>query len=121
MPRLIEPCVGCGQLKGIPSYDNELWRLYHLLDDGGRKHIEPLVYTQSDFEDMGYYDQPLDEEDFDAVKLSMERNMAERGLCTECGRPNLSGKTANDFLSEEDAADLADMYAEMAAERRAGC
>jgi|ERR1041385_2621521 hypothetical protein len=114
------PCIHCGQLQGVAEYDKELWRLYHLLDDGGRKYIEPLVYTQSDFEDMGYYNQPLDEEDFDAVKLSMERNMMERGLCPECGRPNLAGKTEKDFMSEEDAQSLHDMYKEMAAERRMG-
>lgn len=120
MSRETGPCIACGQLQGVKEYDAELWRLYHLLDDGGRRFIEPLVYTQSDFEDMGYYDRPLDEEDFDAVKLSMERNMIERGLCHECGRPNLAGKTEKDFMSEEDAKDIADMYAEEAAERRMG-
>lgn len=116
------PCAGCGQLQGIEVYDQELWRLYYLLDDHGRKFIEPLVYTQSDFEDMGYssmYD--MDDDSIDAVKMSMEHNMAERGLCPACGRPDLSGTNPEDFLSEEDAKELADMYAEMAAERRAGC
>lgn len=116
MPTDIHPCVGCGQLQGIKDYDAELWRLYDLLDDGGRKFIEPLVYTQDDLYEAGY----PDEESVEAIKLSMEYNMAERGLCPTCGRPNLTGKTAEDFLSEEDAKDLADMYAEMAAERRMG-
>lgn len=114
-------CKGCGQLMGIPEYDEELWRLYYLLDDGGRKYIEPLVYTQSDFEDMGYHSMnDMDEESVEAVKISMEKNMIERGLCGECGRPNLVGMTEEDFLSEEDAKELADMYAEMEAERRMG-
>lgn len=108
------PCIGCGQLQGIKEYDAELWRLYRLLDDGGRKFIEPLVYIPGEDFD------PYDEADFDATMLAMEHNMAERGLCPECGRPNLAGKTEADFLSEEDAKDLADMYAQMAAERRAG-
>lgn len=113
-------CDGCGQLKGVEEYDRKLWDIYHRLDDGGRRFIEPLVYTQSDFEDMGYYGQPLDDDDFDAVKLSMERNMAERGLCPECGRPDLRGVTEDDILSEEDAKDMADYYAEIAWERRMG-
>lgn len=118
MPTDIAPCAGCGQLQGVKEYDQELWRLYHLLDDGGKRFIEPFVYTQDELEEAGYYD---DEDTRNAYMLAMERNMAERGLCPVCGRPNLTGKTAEDFLSEEDAKDLADMYAEMAAERRAGC
>ena len=115
------PCHYCGSID-TEENRNHLWDLYHRVDDGGRKHIEPLVYTSRDFEDMGYYDGgPLDDEDYDAVKLSMERNMAERGLCPECGLPDLRGYGPEDFMTEEDANALADMYAEMAAERRAGC
>lgn len=114
-------CHYCGQLKGVKEYDAKLWDIYHRLDDG-RRFIEPLVYTQSDFEDMGYYSMyDMDEESIDAVKMSMENNMAERGLCPECGRPDLRRVTEDDILSEEDAKDMADMYAEMAAERRMGC
>jgi hypothetical protein len=92
------------------------------LDDGGRKHIEPLVYTQSDFEDMGYHSmRDMDDLDRDAVMISMEKNMAERGLCPKCGLPDLRGTTEDDYMTEEDAQALADMYAEMAAERRMGC
>jgi hypothetical protein len=109
-------CRGCGQLKGIPHYDGELWRLYHLLDDGGRKYIEPLVYTGEEFEES--WD---DVHETNFAMVAMEKNMVERGLCPECGRPNLAGKTEEDFLSEEDAKELSDMYAEMEAERRAGC
>lgn len=115
-------CRVCGQLKGIEEYDHQLWDLYHRWDGGGRQYIEPLVYTQSDFEDMGYHSMyDMDDESIDSVKLSMEKNMAERGLCTECGRPNLAGIPASDFMSKEDAREIADMYAEMAAERRMGC
>jgi len=115
------PCRHCGTLN-TEEVRAQLWSLYDRLDDGGRKHIEPLVYTQSDFEDMGYHSMyDMDDESIDSVKLSMENNMAERGLCPSCGLPDLRGYTEKDFLSEEDARDLADMYAEMAAERRAGC
>lgn len=113
----MKPCHGCGQIEGIPEYDAELWSLYHRLDDGGRKFIEPLVYTQSDMEEAGAFD---DEESFDAVMLSMGRNMHERGLCSVCGRPDLTGIPEDRFMSEEDADELAEMYAEMAAEQRMG-
>lgn len=115
------PCSNCGTID-TPENREYLHDLYYRLDDGGRKHIEPLVYTQSDFEDMGYHSMyDMDEESIDSVMVSMERNMAERGLCPECGLPDLRGKTEEDFMSEEDARDLHDMYAEMAAERRMGC
>jgi hypothetical protein len=106
----------------VPEYDKELWSVYHRADMEGRQYIEPLVYTQSDFEGMGYqsmYD--MDEDSIDSVKLSMERNMVDRGLCPECGRPDLRGVKSEDIMSEEDAREIADMHAEMAAERRAGC
>lgn len=108
-------CPCCGQLQGIEEYDAALWNLYHRWDSGGRQYIEPLVYTSSDFEDMD-----MDEDSIDAVKISMERNMVERGLCGECGRPNLAGIPDEDFMTEEEARDMSDMYAEMAAERRMG-
>src|SRR5688500_8396990 len=105
-------CNGCGQLQGVKAYDAELWSIYHRLDNS-KRFIEPFVYTQDDLEELGFYD---DEEMYDSVMLSMERNMAERGLCPECGRPDLRGVTPDQIMSEEDAKDLADMYAEMAAE-----
>jgi hypothetical protein len=108
-------CRGCGQVEGIPQYDEELWRLYELLDDGGRKHIEPLVYSGEEFEESW---DDLHETNF--AMVAMGKNMVERGLCSECGRPNLVGKTDKDFLSEEDAKELSEMYAEMEAERRMG-
>lgn len=114
-------CSVCGQIEGIEEYDNELWNLYHRVDMGGRQFIEPLVYTQSDFEDMGYHSMyDMDDESIDSVKMSMENNMSERGLCTGCGRPDLSRINTEDIMSEEDAQSQADMYAEMAAERRMG-
>ena len=63
----------------------------------------------------------LDDDDHEAVRGAMGSNMRGRGLCSECGRPDLSGTTADDFDSEEDARELAEMYAEQAAELRAGC
>jgi len=114
-------CVGCGQLEGIETYDDELWSIYNRVEMGGRQYIEPLVYTQSDFEDMGYHSMyDMDEESIDAVKMSMEHNMIDRGLCGECGRPDLRDVKPEDIMSEEDAKDQHDMYAEMAAERRMG-
>lgn len=114
------PCSYCGSIDTEENRDY-LFSLYHRLDDGGRKYIEPLVYTQSDFEDMGYHSMyDMDEESIDAVKLSMEKNMAERGLCPECGLPDLRGTTEEDFMSKEDADSLADMYAEMRTEQRMG-
>jgi len=114
-------CIGCGQLEGIEAYDVELWNIYDRVEMGGRQYIEPLVYTQSDFEDMGYHSMyDMDEESIDSVKMSMENNMAERGLCPECGRPDLTGVFPEEIMSKEDAKDQRDMYAEMAAERRMG-
>jgi hypothetical protein len=114
------PCSYCGSID-TPEIRKHLFDLYYRLDDRGRKYIEPLVYTQSDFEDMGYHSMyDMDDESVDAVKMSMEKNMMERGLCPKCGLPDLRGYTEDDFMSEEDARDLAEMYAEMAAERRVG-
>jgi hypothetical protein len=112
-------CNTCGQIEGIGEYDRNLWDIYHRLPDmASRSHIEPFVYTQDDLDELGFYD---NEDSHDAVMLSMERNMAERGLCTGCGRPNLQGVDMSELMTEEEARDLHDMYAEMAAERRAGC
>jgi hypothetical protein len=116
-------CNACGQVEDVPEYDHKLWDIYHRLPDMvSRSHIEPLVYTQSDFEEMGYSGMhEMDEDTHDSVMMSMERNMVERGLCGGCGRPNLAGRDLSELMTEEEARDLHDMYAEMAAERRAGC
>jgi len=108
-------CTTCGQLQGISSYDEALWDLYDRLKDG-RQHYEPLVYDSEWLQEN-----VMDEDDHAAVMHSMERDMHNRGLCITCGRPNLSGKTEDDFLSEKDAREMAEMWAEQAAERRAGC
>lgn len=118
MPEL-KVCAGCGQIEGISEYDRNLWDIYHRLPElVGRSYIEPFVYTQDDLEEMGFYD---DEDTRDSVMLSMERNMVERGLCGGCGRPNLQGRDMSELMSEEEAQQLHDMYAEQAAEIRAGC
>jgi hypothetical protein len=111
----MEVCRGCGQVKGIEAYDNALWDLYHRIDDG-RSTYEPLVYTGEEFEDS--WD---DEHEENYAMIAMERDMARRGLCTECGRPDLSGVDPKSIMSEEDAREMHDMWAEQAAERRAGC
>ena len=115
----VKVCSGCGQIEGIPEYDRELWSIYHRLPSmASRSHIEPFVYTGDELNELGFYD---DDEMRDSVMLSMERNMVERGLCGGCGRPNLAGVDLSELMTEEEAKDLHDMYAEMAAERRAGC
>lgn len=114
---MIALCKCCGQLKGIPEYDAKLKDLHERRKDE-RQNIEPLVYTLSDLEDDPdwWYDRKNS-----GPWLAMERNMAQRGLCVECGRPDLSGLKPEDFYSKEEFAILCDMWAEQAAERRAGC
>lgn len=116
-------CSYCGQIEGIAEYDRELWDIYHRLPEKiSRSYIEPIVYTQSDFEDMGYSSyHDMDDESRESVDMSMERNMVERGLCGGCGRPNLSGVDLSELMTHEEAQELHDMYAEQAAEIRAGC
>lgn len=108
------PCKGCGVLLGVEEFDNKMWEVYNRLKSG-KQHYEPLVFT-SDY----LQENVQDEDDHEAVMGAMGRDMANRGLCTECGRPDLKGVTEDDLYTEEEASDLADMYAEMAAERRMG-
>jgi hypothetical protein len=110
-------CSNCGTLFGAPKeYTAKLWDLHSRRVDG-KQRGEPLVYMQDDLQELGFYD---DEDTHDSVMLSMEKNMHERGLCPVCGLPDLRGLTDDDFYSEEDMKDLIDMWAEQAAERRAG-
>lgn len=110
-------CGNCGTVQGVEEYITTLWELHARRKD--EKQLgEPLVYFQDDLDELGFYD---DEDTRDAVMVSMERNMAERGLCPSCGLPDLRGLTAEDFHSEEDMKELQDMWAEEAAERRMGC
>jgi len=112
-------CSNCGQLQGVPEYDSKLWDIYHRLPElVSRSYIEPFVYTQDDLDELGFYD---DEDSREAVMMSMERNMVERGHCGGCGRPDLRGRNLDELMTEEDARELHDMYAEQAAEIRAGC
>lgn len=110
----MEICSGCGQLKGIREYDDELWSIYHRIRDG-RSTYEPLVFTGDWMEEN-----VRDEEDFEAVKLAMERDMYNRGLCTECARPDLRNVHPDDVMSEEESQEIHEMWAEQAAERRMG-
>ena len=113
---MTEHCPTCGSLEGIREYDAKLWDIYYRIEDG-RSNYQPLVYCQDDLAELGFYE---DEETHDAVMMSMEKNMHERGLCTRCGRPDLTGVTDDMILSEDDAQELHEMYAEMEAERRMG-
>jgi hypothetical protein len=108
------PCKVCGQLQGIAEYDDHLWDLYHRLPQFvSRSHIEPYVFTSDDMFDWS-------DEDRETMNMVVEKNMAERGLCIECGRPNLVGADLSELMTVEEAKDLHDMYAEMEAERRMG-
>lgn len=111
---MMKVCNGCGQLHGIKEYDAALWDVYYRIDDG-RSSREALVYTSADFDD------PYDEDEIEATKLAMERDMHGRGLCTECGRPDLTGVDPERILSEEDAKEMQEMWAMEQAEIRAGC
>lgn len=110
-------CKCCGQLIGIPEYDDALWDLQARRKDE-KQNNTPLVFSSEDL-----YDDPdwLDDREHSGAWLAMERNMAERGLCTECGRPLLMGKTEDDFYTDEEYEGMCEMWAMEAAERRAGC
>lgn len=109
-------CATCG-IPNTHEVNVQLWDIYDRLDDDHR-FIEPLVFTQEDIEDDPDW---YEDRESSGTWLAMERNMAERGLCVTCGRPDLRGVTHDMILSEEDARDKAKYYAEVAAERRMGC
>lgn len=107
-------CSGCGQVTGVATYDDRLWDLYHRHRDG-RAHREALVF------DSGWLQENvMDDDDHAAVMGAMEHDMHGRGLCVRCGRPDLSGCHDDDFMDDDEAEGLAEMYAEQAAERRMG-
>lgn len=108
-------CNVCGQLRGISAYDSALWDIYSRIDDS-RSHREPLVFYSDN--EHHYYD---DDYEHQSMTLAMEKDMHERGLCTECGRPDLRGVKPEMILSPEEARENAECHAEMEAERRAGC
>jgi len=109
-----EFCFTCGVPFG-EAIDSQLWDIYNRIDDG-RSHSEALS-----FDSEWLQENVIDDEDFQTVTYAMEKDMHSRGLCVTCGRPNLAGVNPENILSEEDARELAEMYAEQAAERRAGC
>lgn len=110
-------CPYCHQVQGVPEYDAKLWELHERRKDG-RQNIEALVYTQDEVEDDPDW---YNDRENSGPWLAMGRNMYERGLCSECGRPNLIGMSDDDFHSAEDMKELQDLWAEEAAERRMGC
>ena len=118
MPNLLkdhqEFCHSCG-VPNKPEASAALWDIYERIRDG-RSTYEPLVFT-SDW----LQENVVDDEDHEAVMHAMERDMHNRGLCPICARPDLRGVNPEDVMSEEDAKDMHDMWAEQAAERRAGC
>lgn len=108
-------CHVCGQIEGIKEYDKALWDIYYRIGDG-RSQLEPLVFTGDWMEENIH-----DDEDFDAVMHAMEKDMDNRGLCTECARPNLRYVSPDDIMSEEDAKEMQEMWAQEAQERKFGC
>jgi len=106
-------CQTCG-VPNTPEINATLWDIYERIRDG-RSTYEPLVYTNDWLEEN-----VRDEEDMESVHLAMERDMDNRGLCPGCARPDLSRVSPDDIMSEEEAKDLHEMWAEMAAERRMG-
>lgn len=112
---LMKICSHCGMIEGNALVNEQLWDTYDRISDG-RSRYEPLVFT-GDWMNENVHD----EEDHDAVMLAMERDMLNRGLCPECARPDLRGVTDDMILSDEDYESFQDMWAEEAAERRAGC
>lgn len=107
-------CEVCG-VPNTPETNAALSDVYSRIRDG-RTTYEPLVFTGDWLQEN-----VMDEEDEDAVFLAMERDMANRGLCVGCGRPDLRRVNPDDIMSDEEAREMQDMWAEMAAERRTGC
>lgn len=118
MPNLLPEgqshCHSCG-VPNTPEINSQLWDIYDRIEDG-RSTWEPLVYSREEYEDS--WDDQYEE---NYAMIAMERNMHERGLCPTCGRPDLRGISPDQIMSEEDAKEMHDMWAEQAAERRAGC
>lgn len=108
-------CSVCGQIEGIKEYDNALWDIYYRLRDA-RSTLEPLVFTGDWMEENVH-----DDEDFDAIMLAMGKDMQNRGLCTECARPDLYNVSPDDIMDIEEAEEIQEMWAEEAQERRFGC
>ncbi len=108
-------CQRCNQLTEIEQYDDKLWDIYHRISDG-RSNYEPLIFN-SDW----LQENVQDDEDHDAVMHAMSKDMRNRGLCPNCGRPDLRGVTKDMILSHEDVKEMNEMHAEQRAERRAGC
>src|SRR5882762_10410752 len=102
---MMKMCRVCGQLEGIKEYDTILWEIYHRIRDG-RSTWEALVFT-SDY----IQENILDEDDHDSMMTAMENDMHNRGLCPECGRPDLRGVKPEDIMTEEESRELHDMWA----------
>ena len=107
-------CEACG-VPNTAETNNALWDVYDRIRDG-RSNYEPLVFT-SDW----LQENVMDEEDEDSVFLAMERDMTNRGLCVGCGRPDLSRVNLEDIMDPDEAKEMYEYWAEVEAERRAGC
>lgn len=109
----MEWCKTCGVPRDHETTE-KLWDIYERIEDG-RCRREPLVYSREEYEES--WD---DDGETNWAMVAMERDMHSRGLCTDCGRPDLSGVTEDMVMSEEDAREMHEMWAEMEAERRMG-
>src|SRR5215831_20542440 len=107
-------CRICG-VPNTKEVNAELRDIYDRIRDG-RSTYEPLVFTSDWLQENVY-----DEESHEATMLAMERDMVNRGLCPGCARPDLSRVDPDDIMTEEEAQDMHEYWAEVQAERRAGC
>ena len=103
-------CRRCGQFNDEATTE-KLWDIYDRMPDQSHHHIEPPVFGGEDLNDA----------DYDVIEQAMGRNMHERGLCVDCGRPDITGVDPDTLMTHDEARELAEMYAEQAAEMRAGC
>jgi hypothetical protein len=110
----MEVCPSCGQLQTAEN-KQALYDVYERIRDG-RSRWEPLVYTRDEYEDS--WD---DDYETNWAMVAMEKNMYERGLCPQCGYPDLRGVKEEDIMDEEEAKEMHDMWAEQEQERRMGC
>lgn len=110
-------CKQCGTPNDAPEYHEKLHDL-HRRRMSGVQYNHSLSFSGNMYEDAADYP---DAEGKSWIVRAMEQNMAERGLCAECGLPDLRGLTAEDFYTEEDAREMAECAAEQRAEMLAGC
>ncbi len=101
-------------MEGLNKYDEINWDIYHRISDG-RSTWEPLVFTGD-----WVAENIVDEDDHASMMSAMEKDMRNRGLCPDCGRPDLRGVHKDQILTPKDYEEMAEMWAIEAQERRMG-